>query len=145
MLKVDSICFDPPAGFATLETTVSLRALGEGNGWAPRTSMVAHVTPARAGASLPELAGEMTADLTRGVPGMRDLTTAELQFRDGAAGILLAYTLSAGPAGSLRQYHALRLDEGRLSTLTLTVPVSTLNETTAQLYVEALASMRRAN
>jgi hypothetical protein len=134
--------FEPPAGFSPDETMISLRAPTVGT--APSPSLVAHSKTARKGASLEELVGEMTAELVQGVSGLKDLTTAEFTFDDASTGVLIAYNLPVATGVLLRQYHVLRLDDDRLTTLTLTVPVQGVTEAQSELYVKSLASIRKA-
>ncbi len=144
-MQIHSMKFDPPQGFFAEETMISLRAEPAADQALATPSLIAHSKKARPQASLEELAGEVAAELATSVPGMSGLTTAELTFRDGQVGVLFAYDLpSPSPSGALRQYHALRLDEHRLTSLTLTVPLAGLGDAQNEAYLNTLVSIRKA-
>ncbi len=138
-MNVAGHTFEPPAGFRTEEMTVGLRLGLPGAGPAP--SFVVQSRPARAGASLETLAAETMTELAQSVANMKNLVRAELKFDDGKSGAVLAYDFPT-QTGQLRQYFVLRLDAGRLCTITLTLPSSALTEGNAAAYVKSIASVR---
>jgi len=141
---------------------------------AVRPNLILQSRPARPGADVATLAGETMAELSQSVGGMSNLSSVPFGFDDGAAGVLLAYDFPMGPAGAghgrpaapekaaaekaapaappsgvaaiaMRQYHVLRLDEGRLTTLTLTVGTADLTPALGEGYLRSLASARRVD
>jgi hypothetical protein len=153
------IVFTPPPGFVTDETMLALRAEGRAappaaskpapggsrrpSGATARPSLIVHSRPARPGAAVERIAGEFAAELAQSIPGMRSLTTVPFRFEDGAEGVLIAYDFPAIPGtDAVRQYHALRLDGGRVTELTLTVPSAGLTDELGETYLKSLASAR---
>jgi hypothetical protein len=171
MLRIDGIIFEPPSGFEPSETLITLTtpapaptpaaepAAAEGAPRRPRAvrpNLILQSRLARPGAELAILAGEYMAELAQSVGGMKDLTSVPFGFDDGVTGILLAYDFpvpapgaahAAGakgaPASVMRQYHVLRLDDGRLTTVTLTVGTADLTPALGESYLRALASAKR--
>jgi hypothetical protein len=137
-LVVQGFALQPPDGFEVEEMTVALRM---GAGSTPAPSLIVQSKPARAGATLGDLASETFAELVQTVPKMSKASRSEFTFADGASGIVIAYNFTA-QTGELRQYFVLRLDRGRLCAVTLTVPTQALNETNATAFMAAIASVR---
>ena len=89
------------------------------------------------------------------VPGLEKMSGVPFTFDDASEGILIAYDfpMPAPPGGpahatgkgglGMRQYHVLRLDEGRLTTMTLTVPSAGLTAAQGESYLKAFASAKR--
>lgn len=153
MLALNGVAFEPPPGFATDETMVSLRTepkspaappKGRPTG-APRkalSSLILHTKKARRGKSLAAIAGEFTGELAQSMPAMQSLTTAAFRFDDGEEGVLVAYDFQPPKSEQLRQYQVLRLDGTKLTSLTLTTPVADLTEKQGEVFLKSLASLR---
>lgn len=137
-INLEGFVFDPPPGFRTEELTLGMR-LGGASG--PSPSLMAQTRPARPGATLDQLATETLVELSQTLGELKASSRAELTFADGAVGIVLSLTLTT-QKGDMRQYFAIRLDKGRVCTLTLTVPASALNDANARAYMNAIASVR---
>src|SRR3990167_393711 len=138
-MNVEGFTFTPPAGFRTEEQTIALRMVVDG----PAPSLIVQSKPARAGASLEELAGQTFSELSQTVPGMKGASRTEFSFADGGTGIVIAYNFPTA-AGELRQYFVLRLHEQRLCSVTLTLPSASLTEGNARLFMSAIASLTPA-
>ncbi len=138
-MNVQGFSFEPPDGFRTEEMTVGMRMGPPGNHPAP--SLIVQSKPAREGASIATLAAEVLGELTQTVPKMKGPSKTEFTFNDGGTGIVLAYNFTA-KTGELRQYFALRLHQGRLCSVALTLPASALTEANAKSFMQAIASVR---
>ncbi len=138
-LNVEGFTFTPPIGFRTEEQTIALRMVVDG----PAPSLIVQSKPARAGASLEEMAGQTFSELTQTIPGMKGASRSEFTFADGGSGIVLAYTFPTS-TGELRQYFVLRLHQQRLCSITLTLPSASLTEGNARLFMGAIASLSPA-
>ena len=68
----------------------------------PAPSFLIQTKPARAGASLEELAAQTLSELTQTIPGMKGGSRSEFTFADGGTGIVLAYNVPTA-AGELRR------------------------------------------
>lgn len=144
----DGLTIEPPEGFELEESMLALRkssdALNEPRARQPqqvvRPNLLIRRRPARTGATLEQLAGEMCGELVKSLPGLDDLETAVFKFTDGHEGLMVAYDFAATEATLLRQYHALRLDEGTLTTLTLTCDARALSEELRDRWFASLAS-----
>lgn len=131
--------FDAPSGFRTEEVTVGLRFGLPGSGPAP--SFIVQSKAARAGAKFEELVSETMVELAHTVSKLRNLTNSEITFADGGKGAVLAYDFPTG-AGEMRQYFVMRLHQGRLANVTLTLPQSALTESNAQSFMKAISSLK---
>ncbi len=138
-MNVAGFSFDPPAGFRTEEMTVGLRMGPPGNRVAP--SLIVHSKQAREGATLETLAAETLVELVQTVPNMKSPSKTEFTFADGGTGVVLSYNFTA-KTGDLRQYFVLRLHQGKLCSVTLTIPGSALNEGNAKSFMDAIASVQ---
>lgn len=138
-MQIEGFDFPPPAGFRTEDVTVAYRQGLPGTG--PSASLIVQSKPARAGASLGDFASETLSELAQTVPKMKNASKAEFAFDDGGKGIILAYSLQA-QTGELRQYFVLRLEKGRLCTITLTVPNDKLTEASAKTLMNAIAKVK---
>lgn len=152
MMRIDGIVFEPPAGFEPSETLITLAtaaapappAAGGGGARPVRPNLIVQNRAARPGADLGVLAGEYMAELSQSVGGLKDMTSVPFGFDDGTSGILLAYDFPVPkPGGEMRQYHVLRMDDGRLTTMTLTVGKADLTPALGESYLRALASSKR--
>ncbi len=130
--------FDAPAGYLVEETTLGLRSAHR-NG--PSPSFIVNTRPTRPGSTLESLASEVVAELAQTIGQMKAPSRTEFTFEDGHKGLLVAHALST-QSGPLRQYFLLRLHEGQLCTITLTVPEPALNEASAPLFMKSLASLK---
>ena len=139
MISVEGFSFEPPAGFRTEEMTVGMRMGPPGN--QPSPSLIVQSKPARAGVTIETVAAEVLAELTQTVPNMKSSSKTEFSFSDGGSGVVLAYNFSA-KTGELRQYFALRLHQGRLCSVALTLPASALTEANAKSFMQAIASVK---
>src|SRR5687768_10217532 len=84
---------------------------------AVRPNLIVRRRMVRAGATLEQLAGEMCGELVKTIAGLEGMETAVFPFGDGAKGLLIAYRFPAAESIVLRQYHALRLDGERMTTM----------------------------
>ncbi len=139
MINLEGFGFDPPPGFRTEEVTFGLRMGLPGSG--PGPSLMAQSKVARTGASLEELAAETMIELAHTITNIKNLTNAAIKFVDGGTGAVLAYTFPT-QAGEMRQYFVMRLHQGRLCNLTLTLPERSLQESNASLFMKSLASLK---
>lgn len=146
------IVLDPPEGFVAEESMVSFRAPVASQLTDPRMmqkqmpirpNLIVHTRKVRDGQKLQDLVAEATAELMRSVPGLINLASSQLPFADAAVGTLLMFDFSAGDASTVRQYHALRLDGGMLTTLTMTVNALGLTESMQANHVALLASAKK--
>ncbi len=149
MPQVPPLPFDAPPQFELSEVMVSFRGPDTAGLKEPRAmqrqfpirpNLIMHRRPAP-DANLEMLTAEMCAELLTTIDGIKDLSTEALTFADGAEGSLVSFDFPAGKAMTVRQYQAVRVDEGQLSTLTLTLDSSTLNETSWATYQKTLASL----
>ncbi|MFT3842289.1 MAG: DcrB-related protein [Myxococcaceae bacterium] len=135
MLTVNGFALDPPPEFKAEEMTVGLRH--------ENSSLIVQSKNARAGAKLDELAGETMAELSQSIGGMRNLARSEVTFADGGPGVVLSYDWTTH-AGELRQYFVMRLDNGKLCTVTLTVPRANVTPESAGRLMQTISSIRPA-
>lgn len=105
-----------------------------------RPSLIVHRRATGAVASLEILTGEVVAELVSSITGLSALTTESMAFVDDCVGTLIGFDFPAAEVGTARQYHALRLDSGVLTTLTLTIDALTLNEAGKAAWLTILAS-----
>ena len=156
MLEIHGITFEPPPGFAPEETMISLRAARKGakpaaapplDPAAPRPaepSVIVHSRRARPGATVTGAAGDLVADLAKSIPALRNLSTVPFTFDDGEEGVLVAYDFPMPTREVLRQYHALRLDDGQLTQVTLTAVAAQITPQLADAYLKSLASAQKS-
>lgn len=137
-MNLEGFTFDVPAGFRTEEMTVGLR-MGTGN--RPGPSFIIQSKLAREGATLDAIAAETLIELVQTVPDMKTPSKTEFTFADGGTGVVLAYNFTA-KTGDLRQYFVIRLHEGHLCTVALTLPSSALTESNARTFMAAIASLK---
>lgn len=105
-----------------------------------RPSLIVHRRATGVVASLEILAGEVVAELVSSITGLSALTSEAMTFVDGSAGMLIGFDFPAAEVGTARQYHALRLDHGVLTTLTLTIDALTLNDAGKAAWLKILSS-----
>lgn len=150
---IDGLEIQMPEGFEREETMVAFRAPEPPDLRDPRAlqrqlitrpNFVVHRKKAPPGSDLADLAAQTSRELTDSIAGILGLDMAELTFADGATGVLLNYDFPATKAFTLRQYHAIRLDGGIVTTLTLTTVAAAVSEKVQNEYVESLRSARLA-
>lgn len=150
MSDTHGLAFSPPNGFEVSEVMVTLRgpdvsALREPRAMQPqfpiRPNLIVHRRPSPEGATLEMLTAEMCAELLTTIDGLQDLNTEALKFSDGEDGGLVTFNFPAGKAMTVRQFQAVRIDGAQLSTMTLTVESSTLNDAAWAGYQATLASL----
>jgi hypothetical protein len=139
--------FDPPLGFATEEHVVALkldpppglrdpRALHKVT--VVRPSLIIHAK--KTDQTIEKLSADMLTELAHSVSSMDGLSTGSFVFKDGAIGFVAAFNFKATSNLTLRQFHVLRLDDGRATAATLTLgaesPEAQQNE-----YLQAVASI----
>lgn len=128
--------FDPPAGFVADEAMLSLRAppstlvdpRARQKQFPIRANLLVHRRVVGDQGDLEIYAGEITAELVNSVVGIKELTTERFAFDDGAPGLVVGFDFPAPEAATVRQYQALRLDDGVLTVLTLTVDGARLDQ-----------------
>lgn len=150
-MRFAGLAIDTPADFTVDQAMISFRAPPP-TAIEPRLlqkqtpirpSLIVHRRDVGDAASLPVLAGEITAELVSSISGLSALTTESFAYADGAPGILVGFDFGADEVGTARQYHALRKDERILTTLTLTIDKLTLNEPTKTKWLKLLSSVVR--
>ena len=108
-----------------------------------RPNLMVHRRPAKGTVEL--LCGEICAELVSSIPGMESLVTGHFKFADGVQGMLVSFDFPAGGDARVRQLQAMRLDVEQLTTLTLSIDATTLNDASYQRYLASLASARHEN
>jgi hypothetical protein len=139
----------PPAGFVTEETTLTMRVPEDQGFHDPRTStpvrpnLVVHRMPT-AETDLARHAAHAQADLIKNIPGLSEIDVQDMRFADGAEGVLLAYALPAPKGLEVCQFRAMRLDDGTLTTLTISTEREQLTPERKESYLLALGSASMA-
>ncbi len=107
-----------------------------------RPNLIVHRRPvdAKSAPSIEIVCGEVCAELVSSIPGMENLTTGRFEFQDGASGMLAAFDFPAGNDARVRQFQAMRLDGGMLTTLTLSIDATLLTAELTASYLRTLAS-----
>ena len=149
---IHGITFEPPPEFVTEEVMMSMRAppqpdlkvpLATQRQLAVRPNLIVHRKTVSPDATLELLTGEICAELMTSIGEMQNLTTERFAFDDGTPGIIIAFDFIAPQLATIRQFQAVRLDRGgSLTTLTLTVDLSKLNEAAKLTYLKCLSSCR---
>jgi hypothetical protein len=112
----------PPDGFTQEETVTSFRMPPAAQLRSPmvlqfqaaaRPNLIVTRRVVRAGTSVAELMSGVCADLARHVRGLSSIETTELEFEDGARGLLLKYTIPAHEKFSVLQLHSIDIEESR--------------------------------
>jgi hypothetical protein len=129
---------EPPPGFRVQETSVSFVTGLPDRGASP--SLIVQTRPSRTGATVEGVASELLAELLQTIPGMAQGSKGEITFDDGAKGVILSYGMHTG-RGELRQYFVIRLNEGRICTALLTVPVEGVSDAAAHSMMRCLKSI----
>lgn len=138
-IAVEGFGFEPPPSFRTEEVTIGMRMGLPSAG--PQPSLMVQSKVARSGATLEALVSETMTELAQTVANLKGLTTGVITFDDGGTGAVLAYSFPTH-AGEMRQYFVMRLENGRLCNLTLTLPPSAVSESSAATFMKALSSLK---
>ena len=139
MPSIEGFTFSPPSTFRVEEVTMGMSGGLPGKGGVS-PSLIVQTKPARAGATLDELAAEVLGELLQTMPSMKDGTKGEITFDDGEKGVVLSYALVSSK-GEFRQYFVMRLSPRRLCTATLTVPTAELTPAVASSMMNLLTSI----
>ena len=139
--------FQLPEAYQPSETMITLRADAPdpglpvmGRQLKVNPNLIIHRRPAPKDRAVEMIAGEMMAEMAASIADMENLTTEAFDFRDNVPGIIIGFDFGAGQHARLRQFHALRVDDGTLTTSTLTVDAQTLNDSNKAEYLAILAS-----
>lgn len=135
-ITIEGFTMQQPRELQLQDVTQAYRVPVDG----PAIGMVVQSKVARAGATLEMLAGETLAELAVSLPAVKDVNKSPMTFNDGGAGIVLSFWMPS-KVGELRQYYVMRLDNGRLCSVSLTIPRPALTEGNAQRYMEMIASL----
>lgn len=108
-----------------------------------RPNLIVNRRRVNAEAGLAELAGETVAKLFESIPGVSGVDTNEIQFKDGAAGVLLEFSFPAS-GYTVVQMHAMRIDDGVLTTMALSTEKSRCTPEEQLRLKNCLASAARA-
>ncbi len=149
-LTIDGLAFEAPVSLAYEESMVTLSTPNAAiddrrilNRRPPvHTNLVVRRRKAREGSTIDEVAGQMRAELTKSLAGLDCLESSAFAFSDGTSGILIAYRFPAAESIVLRQYHALRLDGDRITTMTLTADDGAFPDDERDRWLACLASTR---
>lgn len=148
-MRFQGLEISPPDDFAVEESSLTLRAPpGE-----TESRLLQKQLPIRANlivnrrhvgpeAPLAILTAEVTAELASSVEGLKDLKTESFTFVDNVEGMLVSFRFDFREAAAVRQFHALRLDDGVFTNLTLTVDGLKLDDRTKAAHMATLASAR---
>lgn len=150
-MRFDGLELTPPPDFQVEEASLSLRA-------APgatdprllqkqipiRANLIVHRRRVSAASTLSLLVAEVTAELASTVVGIRGLATEDIVFDDGQKGVVVGFEFPMKEVAAVRQFHALRLDDGIFTNLTLTVDGMTLNDAAKKRWWAVLTSARMA-
>ncbi len=150
--QIRGLRFDAPEDFVADEVMVSLRAPPPQlvdprvlQKQIPiRPNLIVHRRRIGDGADLELCAGEICAELVNAVVGIKGLTSERFAFDDGAPGMVVGFDFPAPESSTARQYQALRIDDGVLSILTLTVDGARLNDDAKSRWFKCLSSARPA-
>lgn len=144
----------PPSEFELVETMLSLRAPVQEELRDPRLvqgilnksqsvqpNLIVHRRAASKDASVEELAGEAFAELVRSMVKLENVEKSTFVFQDEAEGVLIFFELAPTPSSRLAQFHVFRLDDGMLTTLTMTVDSHCLTEERKNRYLQSLSTL----
>lgn len=149
-VRFDGLVFDPPADLRPEEALLTLRAPPGPSDprllqkQVPvRANLIVHRRRVGAEATLPLMVAEVSAELVSTVIGLRGLATEDIRFADGVVGVIVSFEFPMREVAAARQFHALRLDDGVLTDLTLTVDGLTLNDAAKKKWLDVLSSTRK--
>ncbi len=144
--NVDGILIEAPAKFVKEETMVSLRVPARAGTKDARIqnplrpNLIVHRRLAGARADLAAVVARTREELARSIPGLSPVESADVAFDDGVTGVLLAYSFPAPKGLRVCQLQALRLDDGTVTSLTVTAEQSQMTEAAKKAFLRALAS-----
>ncbi|MCB9637700.1 MAG: hypothetical protein H6728_17735 [Myxococcales bacterium] len=154
----DGMSFSPPEEFDLVETMFSLRLPIREELQDPRMiqgilnkriqiqpNLIIHRRSAKQDASLEEYVGEACAELLKTIGNLEAFEKRTFTFSDQQEGFLVSFLCPATKTDSLRQYHAYRLDDGKITTLALTVDAKQASKDQEQRYLQTLASLCRTS
>ena len=148
--SVEGMKFEAPEGFVREETMVSLRIPAE-KGFADarvktpiRPNMIVHRRPEKS-ADLAAVLAHVQGELLTAVSGISPIEAADVTFADGKKGALIAYSMPAPKGLEISQLQAMRLDDGVLTTLTVSTERAALTPERKAAYVKALVSARKGS
>ncbi len=141
--------FTPPAEFVEEELMTTWRAPYVPNLKEPRVlqrqmpvrpNLVVHRRTVGEQQNLAEVASTVCDELMQSIEGLSKIATSELVFEDGASGMLLEFSFPAVGSYEVVQLHAMRMDGGVLTSLTLCTEGSRITPEVHRRYRECLAS-----
>lgn len=152
--RFDGMQFAPPADFELVETMLSLRAPLRQELRDPRMvqgilnkqttvqpNLIVHRRQAPDDATLEGLVAEACAEFVRSMVQIENVQKEPFVFADQREGFLVTFDFPTTSTQTLRQFHAFRLDDEMLTTLTLTVDGAVLTDDDDESYRESLASL----
>lgn len=150
-MRFDGLELAPPEDFAVEEASLTLRAPAGPREprmlqkqLPVRANLIVHRRRVGDAATLDLLAAEVTAELVSSVVGLEGLHRDPITYADGASGFVVGYEMPMREVAALRQFHALRLDDGVFTDVTLTVDSLTLNDRAKERWYQVLAATRLA-
>jgi hypothetical protein len=105
-----------------------------------RPNLVVHRRTVGEQKDLADVASSVCDQLMRSIDGLSKIATSELVFDDGVTGMLLEYSFPAVGSYEVVQLHAMRLDGGVLTSLTLCTEGSRVTPEVHRRYRECLSS-----
>lgn len=148
LTPVEGVLLDLPSGFAVAETSVTLRPVQLQGLSDPRrvqaqppiqANLIARSRTVDPALTLEDASIQLTAELVNTMPGMAELQTVDFKFKDDARGYLVSFEIEVAPNLRVRQHHALRVDPGRVTHVTLTTGLDT-NPAVLDVYLQSIAS-----
>lgn len=142
-----SLQFELPDNFSSDEVILSFRApaptlntkLTLNKQLAVRSNLLVHRRMLDSETTIEMVCGEVCAELVSSIPSLENLASSRFEFADGAQGMLVLFDFAAGDQARVRQYQAMRLDGVSLSTLTLSVDGTTLDQAQHNQYLNLLS------
>jgi hypothetical protein len=145
--SLEQLHFDPPADFVHEEVVSSWRAplapnLNDPKLMQPQAAVRPNLTVTRVQVEHPDLAAiaaRAADELLDRIKGVQGLRTTELEFADGAKGLLLEYAFPL-MGFTVVQLQAMRIDGDTLTTLVLCTEASRLTDAVHAQYIASLKS-----
>lgn len=142
--------WEPTQNLGLEEVSLTLRIPGSASQSASsekhgslRPNLIARVLRTKPDTDLDTILQDMCAEIQNTASTLlQDFTVQEFVFADQSKGHLISFVF-AFRGVALQQYHAVRLDNDLLTTLTLTVDAKLLNESSKHHYLSALASAQK--
>lgn len=107
-----------------------------------RPNLIVHRRRVGPNATMSLLVGEVSAELASTIIGMKGLATEQITYTDGKQGVIVSFEFPMREVASVRQFHALRLDDDVFTDVTLTVDGTTLNDAAKNKWRNVLLSAR---